>query len=112
MRIFSGIVKHQLLLLWARNFRRSIWRSYDSTWRSSNRKEGGRYLMSSSTGDNRRPSPIPRAVLAGLIAGLAAGLVSYYAINSVLGLIIGFIAGAIVGSRTVLLMHKAREQDQ
>jgi len=27
-------------------------------------------------------------------------------------LIIGFIAGAIVGSRTVLLMHKAREQDQ
>jgi len=29
-----------------------------------------------------------------------------------LGLIIGFIAGAIVGSRTVLLMHKAREQDQ
>src|SRR5256885_11610965 len=89
MRIFSGIVKHQLLL-WPRNLRRSIWRSYDSTWRSSNRKEGGRYLMSSSTGDNRRPSPIPRAVLAGLIAGLAAGLVSYYAINSVLGLIIGF----------------------
>jgi len=68
--------------------------------------------MSSSTGNNRRQSPIPRAVLAGLIAGLAAGLVSYYAINSVLGLVIGFIAGAIVGSRTVLLMDKAREQDQ
>jgi len=69
-------------------------------------------LMSGPTSDNRRPSPIPRAVLAGLIAGLAAGLISYYVINSVLGLIIGFIAGAIVGSRTVLLMHKAREQDQ
>ena len=68
--------------------------------------------MSSSTGDNRRSSPIPRAILAGLIAGIAAGLVSYYAINSILGLIIGFIAGAIVSSRTVLLMHKAREQDQ
>src|SRR5436853_7782443 len=94
------------------NLSRTIWIRYDSTWLSSNRKERGRYLLSSSTGDNRRPSPIPRSVLAGLIAGLAAGLVSYYAINSVLGLIIGFIAGAIVGSRTVLLMHKAREQDQ
>jgi len=68
--------------------------------------------MSSSTSHNRRSSPIPRAILAGLIAGIAAGLVSYYAINSILGLIIGFIAGAIVSSRTVLLMHKAREQDQ
>ena len=110
MCIFGGIIKHQLLI-WPRNLRRSVWRRHDSTWRSANRKEGGRYL-SSSTGDNRRPSPTPRAILAGLIAGLAAGLVSYYAINSVLGLIIGFIAGAIVGSRTVLLMHKAREQDQ
>jgi len=43
---------------------------------------------------------------------MAAGLVSYYVINSVLGLIIGFIAGAIVGSRTVLLMNRAREQDK
>jgi hypothetical protein len=43
---------------------------------------------------------------------MAAAVISYYVINSVLGLIIGFIAGAIVGSRTVLLMHKAREQDQ
>ena len=68
--------------------------------------------MSGSTGENRRPSPIPRAFLAGLIAGIAAGLISYYAINSILGLIIGFIVGAIVGSRTVLLMQKAREQDQ
>ncbi len=68
--------------------------------------------MSGSTGEGRRSSPVPRAVLAGLIAGIAAGLVSYYIINSVLGLIIGFIAGAIVGSRTVLLMNRAREQDE
>src|SRR5438105_15323869 len=99
MRIFSGIVKHQLLL-WPRNLRRSVWRRHDSTWRSSNRKEGGCYLMSSSTCDNRRPSPIPRAVLADLIAGLAAGPVSYYAISSVFGAIIGFIPGAIEGAMT------------
>ncbi len=105
------VVKHQLLL-WPRNLRGSIWRSHDSTWRGSHRKEGGGYLMSGSTGEGRRPSPVPRAVLAGLIAGIAAGLVSYYVINSVLGLIIGFIAGAIVGSRTVLLMNRAREQDK
>lgn len=42
---------------------------------------------------------------------MVAGLVSYYVVG-LLGLIIGFIAGAIVGSRTVLMMHKAREQDQ
>ncbi len=68
--------------------------------------------MGGSTDNNRRPSPIPRAALAGLIAGLVAGLISYYIINSVLGLIVGFIAGAIVGSRTVLMMYKAREEDQ
>src|SRR5438094_1275968 len=111
MCIVGWVVKHQLLL-WPRNLRRSIRRSYDSTRCSSDSKEGGGLLMSGSTGEGRRPSPVPRAVLAGLIAGMAAGLVSYYVINSVLGLIIGFIAGAIVGSRTVLLMHKAREQDQ
>ena len=67
--------------------------------------------MTGSTANNRRPSPIPRAVLAGLIAGIAAGLVSYYVVG-LPGLIIGFIAGEIVGSRTVLMMHKAREPDQ
>jgi predicted lipid-binding transport protein (Tim44 family) len=67
--------------------------------------------MTDKTTGNRKPSPFPRAVLAGLIAGIAAGLISY-AVVGLLGLIIGFIAGAIVGSRTVLLMHKAREQDQ
>jgi uncharacterized membrane protein (UPF0136 family) len=68
--------------------------------------------MSGSKGESRKPSPIPRAALAGLIAGIAAGLISYIAINSIVGLIIGFIAGAIVGSRTVLMMARAREQDQ
>lgn len=67
--------------------------------------------MTRSKANNRRPSPIPRAVLAGLIAGIAAGLVSYYVVG-LPGLIIGFIAGAIVGSRTVLMMYKAREPDQ
>jgi hypothetical protein len=67
--------------------------------------------MTGPTAGKRRPSPTPRAVLAGLIAGIAAGLVSYY-ILGLPGLIIGFIAGAIVGSRTVLLMDKEREQNQ
>src|SRR5207245_5415341 len=89
MRLVGWVVKHQLLL-WAGNLRRSIRPSYDSTRCSSDSKEGGGFLMSGSTGEGRRPSPVPRAVLAGLIAGTAAGLVSYYVINSVLGLIIGF----------------------
>ncbi|OLB69938.1 hypothetical protein AUI06_07795 [archaeon 13_2_20CM_2_52_21] len=67
--------------------------------------------MTGAKRDNRRSSLIPRAVLAGLVAGIAAGVVSFYIVGLV-GLIIGFIAGAIVGSRTVLLMHKAREQSQ
>ncbi len=67
--------------------------------------------MTGSIANNHGPSPIPRAVFAGLIAGIAAGLVSYYAVG-LPGLIIGFIAGAIVGSRTVLMMDKARKEDQ
>src|SRR6266516_2084965 len=109
MCIVGWVVKHQLLL-WPRNLRGSIWRSYDSTRCSSDSKEGGGYLMSGSTGEGRRPSSVPRAVLSGLIAGIAAGLVSYYVINSVLGLIIGFNCGAIVCSPTVLLTNRAREQ--
>src|SRR5713101_6798429 len=111
MRFVSGIIKHQLLL-WHRHIRRSIRRCDDSSRRCSHRQEGSGYLMTSSTNNSRRPSPIPRAILAGLLAGIAAAAISYYIINSILGLIIGFIAGAIVGSRTVLLMHRAREQDQ
>src|SRR5260370_4151915 len=111
MPIVGGIIKHQLLLR-HRRIRWNIRRSHDSSRRSSHRQEGSGYPMSGSTGDTRRPSPIPRAILAGILAGIAAAVISYYLINSILGLIIGFIAGAIVGSRTVLLMHKAREQDQ
>src|SRR2546425_13200882 len=99
MRIVGWIVKRQLLL-WPRNLRGSIWRSYDSTRCSSDSKEGGGYLMSSSTGEGRRSSPVPRAGLAGLIAGIGAGLGSYYIRNSVLGLIKRFIAGRIRGSLT------------
>jgi len=111
MRIIGWIIKHQLLL-WARHIRRSIRRGDDSARRSSHRQEGSGHLMTGSTSDTRQPSPIPRAILAGILAGIAAAVISYYIISSVVGLIIGFIAGAIVGSRTVLLMHKAREQDQ
>src|SRR2546428_11935712 len=111
MCIVGWVVKHQLLL-WPRNLRGSIWRSHDSTWRGAHRKEGGGYLMSGSTGEGRRASPVPRAVLAGLIAGIAAGIGSYYIINSELGLIIGVIAGTKVGSRTVLLIKRAKEQDE
>src|SRR5256712_12119641 len=110
MRIVGWVIKHQLLL-WHRRIRRGIRRGHDSSRRSSHSEEGSGYLMTCSTGDTGRPSPIPRAILAGILAGIAAAVISYYVINSVLGLIIGFIAGAIVGSRTVLLMHKAREQD-
>src|SRR5713101_89755 len=110
MRVVGWIVKHELLL-WPRYLWRSIWRSHDSTWRSSHRKERGGYLMTKPTTDSRTPSPLPRAVLAGLIAGIVAGYVSSI-FAGILGFVIGFIAGAIAGSRTVLLMNKAREQDQ
>jgi hypothetical protein len=46
-----------------------------------------------------------------LIAGVAAGYVSSIFAGT-LGFLIGFIAGAIVGSRTVLMMNKAREEDK
>src|SRR5207247_4827984 len=111
MCIVGWVVKHQLLL-WPRNLRGSIWRSYDSTRCSSDSKEGGGYLMSGSTDEGRRPSPVPRAVLAGLIAGIAAGLVSYYVINSVLGLIIGLIAGGIVRARKIRLVDRGRKRDE
>src|SRR2546428_12443342 len=101
MCIVGWVVKHQLLL-WPRNLRGSIWRSHDSTWRGAHRKEGGGYLMSGSTGEGRRASPVPRAVLAGLVAGNAAGLVRYYILNSGLGLVIGVIAGTKSGSPTRL----------
>src|SRR2546422_2302219 len=91
MRIVGWIVKHELLL-WVGNLRRSIRRGHDSTRRSTNRKEGGSYLVSGPTSDNRRPSPIPRAVLAGLIAGLVAGLLHYHVIKNVFGGKIGVIA--------------------
>src|SRR2546430_16140857 len=98
MCIVGWVVKHQLLL-WPRNLRGSIWRSHDSTRCRSDSKEGGGYLMSGSTGEGRRPSPGPRAVLAGVIAGIGAGLVSYYIINSGFGVINRVIAGTIVGVR-------------
>src|SRR6267143_4213661 len=110
MRIVGWIIKH-LLLLWHRRIRGSIQRGHDSSRRSSHRQEGSGYLVTDQTAGSKTPSPIPRAILAGLIAGIAAGYVSSIFAGTV-GFVIGFIAGAIVGSRTVLLMHKAREQDQ
>src|SRR5260370_31802222 len=110
MHLAGWIIKHQLLL-WTRDIRWSVWRSHDSTWSSSHRKERGSYLMTGQTAGGKTLSPIPRAILAGLIAGIMAGYVSSIFAGT-LGFVIGFIAGAIVGSRTVLLMHKAREQDQ
>ena len=58
-----------------------------------------------------RPSPRPRAILAGLIAGVAAGVISYELVG-IAGLVIGFVGGMIVGSRTVLMMEKAKETGQ
>src|SRR2546426_1247333 len=110
MCIVGWVVQHQLLLR-PRHLWWSVRRSYDSPRGGPYRKEGDGHRMTGSKDDSRRPSPIPRAVLAGLIAGIAAGIVSFYVVGPV-GLIIGFIAGAIVGSRTVLLTNKAREQDQ
>ena len=65
--------------------------------------------MTKSPPEKTRPSPKPRAILAGLIAGITAGLASY-AIVGVAGLVIGFIGGAIVGSRTVLMVEKSKDQ--
>jgi ribosomal protein L40E len=65
--------------------------------------------MTKTKTDDKKLSPIPRAILAGLIAGIAAGYIAYLFVG-VLGFVIGFVVGAIVGSRTVLMMHKAREQ--
>ncbi|HEX9197707.1 MAG TPA: hypothetical protein VF906_07935 [Candidatus Bathyarchaeia archaeon] len=67
--------------------------------------------MSDSSSEIWKHSPMPRAIFAGLVAGIAAGYISWL-FAGVLGFVIGFIAGAIVGSRTVLLMHKAREETE
>ena len=63
-------------------------------------------MKQTSTGS--RPSPKPRAILAGLIAGVVAGVISYELVG-IAGLVIGFVGGMIVGSRTVLMMEKAKE---
>src|SRR5260370_40393031 len=111
MRIVGWIIKHQLLL-WHRRIRRSIRRGHDSSRRSSHRQEGSGYLMTGSTGDTGRPSPIPRAVLAGVLAGIAAADIRYSGIKRILGMIIGFIPGATVGSPTLFLFHTGRAHDQ
>jgi predicted lipid-binding transport protein (Tim44 family) len=67
--------------------------------------------MSGANSENRKPSPGPRAILAGLIAGIVAGSISYVFLD-IVGLVIAFIIGAIVGSRTVLLMAKLKEKAQ
>src|SRR2546426_12387628 len=111
MRIVGWIVKRQLLL-WTRNLRGRIWRSYDSNRCSSDSKEGGGYLMSGSTGESRRPRPVPRAVPGGLIARIAAGLGRFYIQNSRLGVINGVISGGIMGSRPGLLFKNGSTQDK
>lgn len=67
--------------------------------------------MKDSKAEKPRPSPKPRAILAGLIAGITAGIVSYELVG-VPGLLIGFIGGMIVGSQTVLMVEKSKEQPQ
>jgi predicted lipid-binding transport protein (Tim44 family) len=67
--------------------------------------------MSKNKTDDRKPSPVPRAFLAGLIAGIAAGYISYLFVG-IIGFIIGFIVGAIVGSRTVLMMARAKDRGE
>ena len=67
--------------------------------------------MSNSKDMKPKPSPSLRAIFAGLIAGVAAGAVAY-TLTGLVGLVIGFIAGLVVGSRTVLLMDKAKEEPQ
>jgi uncharacterized membrane protein len=67
--------------------------------------------LTNSPPQKTRPSPKPRAILAGLIAGIVAGIASY-AIVGVVGLVIGFIGGTIVGSRTVLMVEKSKDQPQ
>ena len=67
--------------------------------------------MRDERGEARKPSPLGRAIFAGVFAGIVAGFVSYFFAHTV-GLIIGFIAGAIVGYRTVFLVEKAKAETQ
>ena len=67
--------------------------------------------MSQPKNEPRKFNPIPRAIFAGLVAGLVAGYVSYL-FAGVPGFVIGFIVGVLIGSRTVIMVNKAREQEQ
>ena len=78
--------------------------------RAHRKKEPAR--MKESKSENRKPKPMARAIFTGVLAGILAGLVAYALGTGTLGFVVGFVVGVVAGSRTVLLMDRAREQQQ